>query len=206
MENLHLPFIISIYGKPASGKSHLIKYILCRMRAEGKILILFVFTSTKKNDFYDNMVNTKYVMRYNERLLTQFWKKAEAISHRGKNILLMFDDCIGLVNWKAPIVEEVFSNHRHDHVSILVAMQYPSKLPTLICKVCIFKQATSWSCRAIHSSYGEEYGSVKEFVDYMNSLPEYGFICVDTAKSGPEKYKKMKAPAKIVRFSYKNTI
>jgi len=47
---------------------------------------------------------------------------------------------------------------------------------------------------------------VKEFVDYMNSLPKYGFICVDTGKSRPEKYKKMKAPAKIVRFHYKNTI
>jgi len=103
----------------------------------------------------------------------------------------MFDDCIGLVNWKAPIVEEVFSNHRHNHVSILVATQYPSKLPTLICKfswvACIFKQATSWLHRAIHSSYGKDYGSVKEFVDYMNSLPKYGFICADTAKSGPEK-------------------
>jgi len=166
--------------------------------------------STKKNDFYNNMVDTKYVMRYNERLITQFWKKAEAISHRGKNILLVFDNCIGLVNWKAPIVEEVFSNHRHNNVSILVATQYPNKLPTLIRKVswvaCIFKQATSWSCRAIHSSYGEDYGSVKDFVDYMNSLPKYGFICVDTAKSGPEKYKKMKAPAKIARFRYKNTI
>jgi len=135
---------------------------------------------------------------------------AEAISHKGKNILLVFDDCIGSVNWKAPIVEEVFSNHRHNHVLILVARQYPSKLPTLIQEVswvaCIFKQATSLSCRAIHSSYGEDYGSVKEFVDYMNSLPKYGFICVDTGKSGPEKYKKMKAPAKIARFRYKNTI
>jgi len=112
MENLCPPFIISIYGKPASGKSHLMKYILCHMRAEGKIHILFVFTSTKKNDFYDNMVDTKYVMCYNERLLAQFWKKA--ISHRGKNILLVFNNCIGLVNWKAPIVEEVFSNHRHN--------------------------------------------------------------------------------------------
>jgi len=84
MENLRPPFIISIYRKPASGKSHLMKYILCSMRAEGKIHILFVFTSTKKNDFYDNMVDTKYVMRYNERLLAQFWKKAEAISHREK--------------------------------------------------------------------------------------------------------------------------
>jgi hypothetical protein len=70
------------------------------------------------------MVDTKYVMCYNESLLAQFWKKAEAISHRGKNILLVFDDCIGSVNWKAPKVEEVFSNHRHNHVSILVAMQH----------------------------------------------------------------------------------
>jgi len=180
------------------------------MRAEGKIHILFVFTSTKKNDFYNNMVDTKYVMRYNERLLAQFWKKAEEISHRGKNILLVFDNCIGSVNWKAPIVDEVFSNHRHNNVSILVATQYPNKLPTLIRKVswvaCIFKQSTSWLHGAIHSSYGKDYGSVKDFVDYMNSLPEYGFIYVDTGKSGPEKYKKMKAPAKIARFLYKNTI
>jgi len=151
MVNLHPPFIISIYGKPASGKSHLMKYILCRMRAEDKIHILFVFTSTKNNDFYNNMVDTKYMMRYNEKLLTQFCKKAEAISHKGKNILLVFDNCIGSVNWKAPIV---ISNHRHNHVSILVATQYPSKLPTLIREVswvaCIFKQAT------IHSSYGKD--------------------------------------------------
>jgi len=80
MENLHPPFIISIYSKPASGKSHLMKYILCRMRAKGKIDILFVFMSTKKNDFYNNMFNTNYVMRYNERLLAQFWKKAKVIS------------------------------------------------------------------------------------------------------------------------------
>ena len=210
MENLRPPFIISIYGKPASGKSHLMKYILCRMRAENKIDILFVFTSTKKNDFYNDMVDTKYVMRYNEKLLTQFWKKAEAISHRGKNILLVFDDCIGSVNWKAPIVDEVFSNHRHNNVSILVATQYPNKLPTLIREVswmgCIFKQATKWSRKAVHDSYGEDYGSVKEFVDYMNSLPEYGFICVDTCKGGPDKYKKMKAPAKILRFYYGNNI
>jgi len=184
MENLCPPFIISIYGKPASGKSHLMKYILCRMRAEDKIHILFVFTSTKKNDFYNGMVDTKYVMRYNEKLLAQFWKTAEAISHRGKNILLIFDNCIGSVNWKAPIVNEVFSNHRHNNVSILVATQYPNKLPTLIQEVswvaCIFNQGTSWSCRAIYSSYGKDYGSAKEFVDYMNSLPKYGFICVDT--------------------------
>jgi len=106
------------------------------------------------------MVDTKYVMRYNERLLAQFWKKAKAISHRGKNILLVFDNCIGLVIWKAPIVDEVFSNHRHNNVSILVATQYPNKLPTLIQEVswvaCIFKQGTSWSCRAIQSSYGED--------------------------------------------------
>jgi len=60
--------------------------------------------------------------------------------------------------------------------------------------------------RAIHSSYGEDYWSVKEFVGYMNPPPKYGFICVDTTKSGPEKYKKMKAPAKVARFYYKNTI
>jgi len=87
---------------------------------------------------------------------------------------------------------------------------FPNKLPTLIQEVswqaCIFKQATKWSCKAVQDSYGEDYGLVKEFVDYMNSLPDYGFICVDTTKSGPDKYKKMKAPAKIARFYYKNTI
>jgi len=205
MESLRSPFIISIYSKPASGKSHLMMYILGCMRAEGKIDILFVFTSTKKND---NMVNPKFVMRYNGRPLSQFWKKAEAISHRGKNILLVFDNCIGSVNWKAPIVDEVFSNHQHNHVSILVATQYPNKLPMLIRKVswqaCIFKQA--WWCKAVHDSYGKDYGLVKEFIDYMNSLPKYGFICVDTTKSGPDKYKKMKATAKIATFYYKNMI
>jgi len=59
MENLRLPFIISIYRKLASGKLHLMKYILCCMRAEGKIDVIFIFTSTKKNNFYNDMVNSK---------------------------------------------------------------------------------------------------------------------------------------------------
>jgi len=41
--------------------------------------------------------------------------------HTGEKIY-----CIGSVNWKAPIVEEVFSNHWHNHVSIVVVMQYPN--------------------------------------------------------------------------------
>jgi len=122
----------------------------------------------------------------------------------------VFDNCIGLVNWKAPIVEEVFSNHQHNHVSILVATQYPNKLPTLkhevSWQVCNFKQATRWLLKAVHDSNGKDNGSMQEFVDYMNSLPKYGFICMDTTKSDPDKYNKMKAPAKIVRFYHKNAI
>jgi len=89
MENLSPPFIISIHRKPASCKLHPMEYILCHMRAEGKIDVIFVFTSTKKNNFYNDMVDTKFVMCYNEKLLAQFWKKAEAISNRRKNILLV---------------------------------------------------------------------------------------------------------------------
>jgi len=210
IERLGPLFIISIYGKPARGKSHLMKYILDCMRAEGKTNVLFVFTSTKKNEFYDNKVDSKFVMLYSKRLLTQFWKKAEAILNKGKNMMLVFDNCIGSVNWKAPIVEEVFSNHQQNHASILVATQYPNKLPTLICEVswqaCIFKQARKWSCKAVHDSYGKDYGLMKEFVDYMNLLPKYGFICVDTTKSSADKYKEMKALAKIARFYYRNRI
>jgi len=47
---------------------------------------------------------------------------------------------------------------------------------------------------------------MNEFVDYMNSLPKYAFICVDTTKSRREKYKKMRALAKIPNFYYTNTI
>jgi hypothetical protein len=60
--------------------------------------------------------------------------------------------------------------------------------------------------KAIYESYGEDYGTMKELIDYMNSLPDYAFICVDTSKSRKEKYKKMRAPANIPRFYYKNTI
>jgi len=47
---------------------------------------------------------------------------------------------------------------------------------------------------------------MNELIDYMNSLPKYAFICVDTTKSRKKKYKKMRAPAKIPKFYYTNTI
>jgi len=210
MQVLAPPFIISIYGKPASGKSHLMRYILCKMRAEKKFDILIVFTGLIQNGFFDNMVDSRFVMRYNEKLLTQYWKRAQAIVHKKKNILFVFDDCIGLVNWTSPMVDKVFTTHQHSNVLILVSTQYPNKLPTLIREVssmaCIFKQSTKWSRKAVYDSYGEDYGSLKDFIKYMNSLPDYCFICVNNSNSGKDKYWKTKAPATVPKFYYQNMI
>jgi len=51
-----------------------------------------------------------------------------------------------------------------------------------------------------------DYGTMNELIDYMNSLCDYAFICVDTTKIGKEKYKKMRALAKLPKFYYTNTI
>jgi len=59
MERLSPLFITSIYGK-----SDLMKYMLGR---RGQLcVLLFVFTSTKKNEFYDNLVDSKFVMHHSE--------------------------------------------------------------------------------------------------------------------------------------------
>jgi len=88
MQALAPPFIISIYGKPASGKSHLMRYILCKMKAKGKVNILIVFTGSIQNGFFDNMVDSRFVMRYNEKLLTQYWRRAQAIACKKKTYCL----------------------------------------------------------------------------------------------------------------------
>jgi len=65
---------------------------------------------------------------------------------------------------------------------------------------------TRWSQKSVYDSYGKDFGTMNELIDYMNSLPKYAFICVDSSKSGKEKYKKMRAPAKIPNFYYLNSI
>jgi len=67
--------------------------------------------------------------------------------------------------------------------------------------VCLYIEAgNKVVLKAIYDSYGQDYGTMNELIDYMNSLPDYAFMCVDTTKSGKEKYKKMRALAKIAKF------
>jgi len=180
------------------------------MRAEGKIDVIFVLTSTKKNNFYNNMVDTKFVMHYGEKLLVQFLEEGWGHIKQEEKYYSSIWQLYWLGQLEGTHSGWGFSTHRHTHVSILVSTQYPNKLPTLIwevsCLACIFKQVTRWSWKAIYDSYGEDYGTMNELIDYMNSLPKHAFICVDTTKSGKERYKKMRLLAKITEFCYTNTI
>ena len=62
--NLESPFIILVAGKPKSGKSHFVKYLLMTQNSEyntNPIRYAIVFTKTKFNKTYEEYIPEKYI-------------------------------------------------------------------------------------------------------------------------------------------------
>lgn len=214
-------YIISFFGKPGSGKSHAIKYFLSYVYARKLVDVVIVFTNTANNGFYQEFIDNKYVMMYNEKKLIKVWEAARRVAPQrsaprgslGTQILLIFDDILGSINFNAPIWNEIAANHRHNNVSMLIASQSMTKLPVYVRDysnyAVIFYQTTTYARRNAYVNFGEDFGTSREFTDYLNVLPKHkhAFIFVDTvAAERAKKYSIMCCPEKIAKFFFHNYI
>ena len=196
------PAIYCLYGKPASGKSNLIRYIIAHYQKKRLCDFVFVMSGSAFNQYYQSFLPDNQVKNYSddvlERLLNLCAKKKE--NGQRFRVLLVLDDCIGSARWKSPIVMRMISNHRHYNITITIASQYPKAVPPNIRSNAnlgfVFYARTKPELEALFESYGVGFmDNSKQFADLLKTLKDYECLVINSRERNFNKsFRKFKCP------------
>ena len=206
------PFSILICGRPGSGKSQLIRFILCENSADystDPFKFGIVMCNTSFNNSYDyipdNYVHSKFDISIIENMM-MIQESTNAV-HRA---FLVLDDCLPQGEFNNQIFTRILTQFRHLNISIIIATQYIYKVPPTFREcathVAIFKQTTKRSFSALFESFGSYFESLNDFMNYVQSnTGDYKFILYSVNSSSKEikdLYQVKKAPKRISEFNY----
>lgn len=137
MPGFHMPLKPSIWiltGKPASGKSYMMRYLMyeyCRMghfTGGG-----WVYSPTSFNGDYDWMPKEKVIPKYEQAHLEQYINHLRQLTEAGKAEhgkdwqlkpnFVIFDDCLGLLK-QTEWFNGWVANYRHTNTSIFILQQF----------------------------------------------------------------------------------
>ena len=122
-------FTISLIGVRNSGKSVLTQQIIKALCKRKMVDIVIVMSgSAQLNDDYDFLPEGS-LMNFDAGLLHKIWDKqvTDKKANKQKRLLIVFDDC--LTNKDAirnEIMQRIWVQGRHIHVSSVVISQYPA--------------------------------------------------------------------------------
>jgi hypothetical protein len=208
------PFFTIVIGKPASGKSHLMNYILmCNHEnyTTDPFKYGIVFTTTKFNKSWSNIVPEQFVHpKYNETALDSLMKlQAE---HNNNRAFVIFDDCLDQKAFASQLFLNLVTTYRHYNISVMISTQYLYRVTTTVrecaSRVAIFRLTTERSLKAAFESFGAYFSNFNEFRKYIiDNTGNFQFIYYEANSSKENKkdiYKIMKAPDNLpkVKFNY----
>lgn len=185
MSGLEFPGLHMFVGMTKAGKSNLLKWILYQYSKKQQWNDIFVFCPTGKltvtkgnyHEFFDAdrvfVEIDEYMDEFNK--IYEFQKR-----HPARKILMIFDDCIGSVNFQKDFFTKVAISGRHFNISTIIATQYLRKVqPTIRTNAMtyfIFKTfAENIDCL---SDFNTEYKTKKEFKDKLQSWLDIKYNCV----------------------------
>ncbi|ABF70612.1 hypothetical protein [Trichoplusia ni ascovirus 2c] len=122
----------ALIGKPNTGKSHFIRWLMYSKR---KIFpSALVMSGTEScTGFYATMVPPLYIYNeYDQNALENFKKRQLLVRKSCSNpwTLLILDDCASSTkNFNGPIQQDLFKNGRHYKMLYLLGVQYPKDIP-----------------------------------------------------------------------------
>lgn len=125
------PFIAILNAKPRSGKTFFMKYILQQMAVNDIISHGWVFCDTTFNGAYDFLPAGKVSEGFD---IDKFKKILEYQKQdpSGRPAFIIMDDIVAKIPWKNEIVQSFFMNYRHYNIRVLIATQYPVKIPPTV--------------------------------------------------------------------------
>ena len=207
----HIPNITIVCTPPNSGKSYLIKYLLTELFRHKKFKYGIVFCPTKFNGSYDFLPKEYIHSQYKENTLIKFYN-LQIKQHKDKGkappAFVVFDDCIGSVNFDSDIMKKLASTYRLSNMTLIFATQYIYRIPTTIREwqlfFVTFKQTKVNSFKAIQETFISE-KSVKDVKEFINDVTKekHNFILVNVLEDDENKYTIGKAPEKYKPFKIK---
>jgi hypothetical protein len=206
--NLENNFFVQLYGKPRSGKSHTMKYIIRNAIKDKKISDVVIFTPTSFTSGYDYIDKNKCVDYSDEALMyiLNLQREKVELQKQESPLLICFDDCLGNVNWNKSILKEFFCTYRHYNLALIVTSQYIHAIPSYIREfathACIFRQETTNSINAGFENFGASYFTLDEFTALLNKATgDFKYLFVDKTQYTKESiFSSMRTPKDFTKF------
>ena len=203
------PFFMTIYGSPGSRKSHLIRHLLHQLHP--KLDIIFVFSGSYFNGFYQQFIDDDYVTAFSEDRLKRILHMAKDLKSCGinKQFVLVFDDCLGSTNWNNKTFNYMVNNHRHYNISLIIVSQYAKKIPPNFREnsmyAIIFAQRSRDAFEALYHSFGQDFSKLRDFKDFLTQhTAQYSALFIDNVtRSASNKHKSIRAPAQVAPFRWR---
>lgn len=174
--NLKYPSCILLCGKPRSGKSACIKFLLLKhsldnFKGAANFEFGLVFTRTKFNGDYNFLPDSYVIEGYDEEVLMKYLQGLENEIANGKKIppnFIVFDDLIALLNKNNPFLLNFFGTHRHTNTHIFLATQHlKTGASTTLREVCsaavIFNSKTYNTTQSLYENFGGLHKDVNSF-------------------------------------------
>ena len=183
--NIQFPFSMAIFGRPRSGKSYFIKYLLNSYRDKYDHVVLI--SPTVFNGDYDFLKDRSHTMSntndFNDKIKLIMDKQKHYKQQFGhcNRIILIFDDCAGLIK-ESKVITNLMSSYRHFNCSVLFVGQYVFNVQSVLRDICtyavIFNQNNRKSLKECYDSYFGHINTFNEFKDWFcNALCQKYTFC-----------------------------
>jgi len=195
MDSRKSPMIV-IIGKKDTGKSFLVRDILCNTQSAFPIGTVISGTEVA-NEFFQHMVPSKLIHdKYQPEIVMGVIKRqlgAKTARNGDKNrsggnssidtrAFLILDDCLYDASWiKEESTRYVFMNGRHIDLMTIITMQYPlgitPNLRTNVDFVFILRETILGNRRRIYENYAGMFPTFEMFCQFMDQCTE-NFECL----------------------------
>lgn len=195
MDSRKSPMIV-IIGKKDTGKSFLVRDILCNTQSAFPIGTVISGTEVA-NEFFQHMVPSKLIHdKYQPEIVMGVIKRqlgAKTARNGDKNrsggnsnidtrAFLILDDCLYDATWiKEESTRYVFMNGRHIDLMTIITMQYPlgitPNLRTNVDFVFILRETILGNRRRIYENYAGMFPTFEMFCQFMDQCTE-NFECL----------------------------
>jgi AAA+ ATPase superfamily predicted ATPase len=207
--NISIPSLIIITASIGSGKSHLLRYIIHKIKDKLDYGIAFSHTNFDAENL--EYIPKKFIHNnYDPEIIKKLLKIQAAQPEKTRKTAFVILDDFLFDKWPTcKVFNQLITELRHFKVFVVINTQYINKVPPLIrenaLNVAMFKSDTERSLTALFESYGQSFENKNEFKKYLlTKTGDHKFIWYTrTANNMKDRYKIMEAPAKIPKFMLK---